>query len=328
VVVTRGKLLQILVKTGAFSVHFEGTFFFTDENDQQLSAQQLRPLNRDDIKSLISANQGTAEGLPLYAQVNKRNISISSESREYIECLWSEPQDVTITRIDFSNQDFTGIDFQGADLRGANLKNAVLWQAKLRGANLWNAMIEGAKLWRADFDSTTQFEGTNWGNYQLGEEKEELYDEATSTYRRLMIWHREKGLFAKEEYFHYREWWTWCQSLKQQKKYLSFAQYLILNWVFGYGISYRKVIRTVFLVVVGFALIYFLLPLYPDYGYVEFLKCLYFSAISFTALGYGAWVSTTGADLGWPKYIGVIEAFVGVFLLALFITTFTRRWTR
>jgi len=98
--------------------------------------------------------------------------------------------------------------------------------------------------------------------------------------------------------------------------------------MFGYGISYGKVIRTISVVVIGFSIIYYLFQLYPGWGFTEFLKSLYFSAISFTALGYGAWVLINGIDLGWPKYIGGVEAFFGVFLLALFLTTFTRRWTR
>jgi len=58
-------------------------------------------------------------------------------------------------------------------------------------------------------------------------------------------------------------------------------------------------------------------------------KSLYFSGVSFTALGYGDWVATLHiAPEGWPRLIGVIESLVGISLIALFLVTFTRKMTR
>jgi len=47
--------------------------------------------------------------------------------------------------------------------------------------------------------------------------------------------------------------------------------------------------------------------------------------VSFAALGYGSWLKDADAV---ARVVGVTETFWGVFLLALFVTTFVRRFTR
>lgn len=49
------------------------------------------------------------------------------------------------------------------------------------------------------------------------------------------------------------------------------------------------------------------------------------SAASFTALGYGSWASQPSV---WAKGIGAAEAVIGVFMMALFLVTFTRKMVR
>lgn len=56
---------------------------------------------------------------------------------------------------------------------------------------------------------------------------------------------------------------------------------------------------------------------------MNFLNCLYFSFVTFTTLGYG--------DLhpvGITKTFATIEAFTGVFMLALFVLTMGRKMMR
>ena len=75
-------------------------------------------------------------------------------------------------------------------------------------------------------------------------------------------------------------------------------------------------------IIVGSALAYFAIgTLEPN----AFLDCLYYSFISFTAVGYGAWVTES---TGWVKWLGVQETILGVFMMSLFLVTFTRKMTR
>jgi hypothetical protein len=94
-----------------------------------------------------------------------------------------------------------------------------------------------------------------------------------------------------------------------------------LRFLYGYGERPLRVIGWVVAVILGFALGHWL------FGTVErgFWDALYYSAVSFTALGYG-WAA---APQGWAgKFLGVGESLLGVFMMALFLVTFTRKMAR
>ena len=73
-----------------------------------------------------------------------------------------------------------------------------------------------------------------------------------------------------------------------------------------------------------FTLVIFAMTYY-FWGNLDVLDSLYFSAVSFTALGYGNWVVE---PIGWVKVLGAIEAFLGIFMMALLLVTIVRRWAR
>ena len=51
------------------------------------------------------------------------------------------------------------------------------------------------------------------------------------------------------------------------------------------------------------------------------IDCLYFSAITFTTLGYGDFRPLEG----WGRILAGSEAFIGAFMMALFVYTFARK---
>ncbi len=55
----------------------------------------------------------------------------------------------------------------------------------------------------------------------------------------------------------------------------------------------------------------------------DFLLCIYTSLITFTTLGYG-----DVHPIGWSRFFASIEAWIGIFMTALFIFVFTRRMMR
>lgn len=110
----------------------------------------------------------------------------------------------------------------------------------------------------------------------------------------------------------------------------------IVRWVWhialealcGYGERVGRVLIAAAVVIVGMALIYLRLgQLTEANGHVvtSFWHALYFSACSFTSIGYAAFAPNAS---GLSKWLGVAEAFTGNFLLALFLVTFTRKLTR
>lgn len=55
----------------------------------------------------------------------------------------------------------------------------------------------------------------------------------------------------------------------------------------------------------------------------DILNCLYFSIVSFTTVGYGDY-----QPIGWSRFIGAGEAFIGAFFMALFVLTVGRKMNR
>jgi pentapeptide repeat protein/ion channel len=96
----------------------------------------------------------------------------------------------------------------------------------------------------------------------------------------------------------------------------------------GHGERVGRVLVAGLVVIIGMALVYLRLgQLTEGNGTVvtSYWHALYFSACSFTSIGYAAF--SPGA-VGVAKWLGVAESFTGNFLLALFLVTFTRKLTR
>ena len=109
------------------------------------------------------------------------------------------------------------------------------------------------------------------------------------------------------------------------------ASLSIFEALLGYGERPWRVIGASFIVIFGLSFVYldYSYFAFSDRGLEEFWSrfkiSLYFSGLSFTALGYGNWVSPTP---GWTRYLGPVESLVGVLLLALFLVTFLRKMLR
>ena len=246
-----------------------------------------------------------------------------------------------------------GTTLYEADLSRANFRFsrfiAVDWQsANLQDANLYGLQLE-----------TIFLDDIKWGDQMVvGHEKEGDWDEAIHVYRVLARAHELAGMNDIAAEFRYRR--EQVQSSRTLSQALSHAtvrrgrgtvwHYLsallrggswsmvkwlsrsFLNMLFGFGERPSRVVWAILLVAGLFGFIYF------DYsgtiepsvnGLTAFLEkagqAIYFSAASSTALGYGSWV---GQELGWVRYLGVVQSFVGTFLNALFLVTITRRWMR
>lgn len=118
--------------------------------------------------------------------------------------------------------------------------------------------------------------------------------------------------------FHYREW----VAIRKGLRWKGHPWQKLWNWVFcllcGYATKPERVIFWAAMFILGLAGIY-------SVSILSFLDSLFHSAVSFTALGYGLGVSTSE---GWVKGLGAFEAFIGVFMMALFLITFVRKMVR
>jgi len=226
-------------------------------------------------------------------------------------------------------------NFQGADLTGAkfgdlgkaggypamldytDLRGAKLIRANFKGCYFYRTRLEGAFIRGADiFDA--HLEEADWGSYKIGEEKGGDFDLAIDYYRRLKGWYTNAGMGGKAAKFYYREKEANRKSLRKRSRHRLALQ--LLRVFFGYGEEWKRVLYWMALFVFGPAVAYYL------FGGLDISYSLYFSVISFTSLGYGKWVDIT--PQGWVQALGAFQAFSGVFLMALLLVTFFRKWTR
>lgn len=237
----------------------------------------------------------------------------------------------------------------------------LLITADLSEATMAGADMRGADFSSIKFNKDTDFININWGKKFCAVGIPQFTLERT--YREIKMWHNEAGMYDIAGEFFYREMTakrdsyliddniiTWAnrkewgitdhwriQYFKEHlhplkpkeilriifpRKPVRWALSMLFNLVCGYGERPLRVITSATVVVFGLALIYFAIgALTPN----TFLNSLYYSAVSFTAVGYGSWVKDA---TGWVKGLGAFEAFVGVFMIALFLITFVRKMTR
>ncbi len=235
-----------------------------------------------------------------------------------------------------------GAHLEGAEFFDAHLEEANLTNSFLEGGRLSGAHLQGVHLFNAHFSTNTQMESIDWGDFILGEEQDAEKEGrryklrlAEATYRRLKQWYTDAGVYDIAGEFFFREmtaqrkgikWWPHPTHRKKinwwlHPRHRAWSKFVSL--ICGYGERPHKVIIWAASVVLGLAFIYFIIG--STWDWAVFLRYLYFSAVSFTALGYGSWLEITN---DWIKGIGAFESFIGVFTIALFLITFTRKMRR
>jgi len=323
------------------------------------------PYTREDVLRLIAENGGNAQYLNLSGKyfekgidlrrLNLRGIILSDAHLERAHL-----REATLERAHLEDAHLERAHLQyayleGADLEGAHLEGADLEGAHLEGADLLHAYLEGAHLWDAKFTADTKLEAVDWGNYVLGEEKRGEFNSAADTYRRLKRWYTTAGIYDMAGKFFYREQEANRQYIQQEilhqlkkakcKKFFHFilksfvrkprqGWNLVWFWIYrilcGYGERPQNVIAWAASVIVISTLVYFTIgSVWEVWQSSTFWNSLYFSAVSFTALGYGSWVklgNNLASDI--IRGIGAFESFIGVFTIALFLITFIRKMTR
>lgn len=244
--------------------------------------------------------------------------------------------------IDLSDLDLSGIIFRNAELAEAHFERSILFLADLQSAFLdhahlneailvranlehtWliNACLEGVHLHGCKISSETHLEFVNWGNYIIRSEKNGIFGQAEVLYRRLKNWYTERGIYDIAGKFYFREMTVKRKALKWWPNPLNRLFSKMISILCGYGEKPERVAISAAVIIFGLATAYYF---GGTFNSSSFLSSLYYSVVSFVALGYGNWVTE---PIGWAKYMGAVEAATGVFMMALFLVTFTRKMTR
>jgi hypothetical protein len=310
------------------------------------------PYTRKDVLRLIKERGDKAEGLDLSGKEFEDGIDLSDLNLSGIIL-----RDTLLVRVHLERAVLFLADLSGAGLLDTHLENAVLIRAELDHAWLHEAHLQGVSLHGARFTSNTSLELIDWGNYIIGEEKKGRYDQAQHIYRKLKIWYTDAGMYdiAGEFFFRemtarrkefrwggYREWIErrerqeaqpskqLCHPLRLKelskaifpRKPSQWALSKLISLICGYGERPFRVVASALVVVFGLAAAYYF---WGTFSSSSFWDTLYYSVASFTALGYGQWAPQ---PTGWARGMGAAEAVIGVFMMALFLVTFTRKMTR
>jgi hypothetical protein len=258
-------------------------------------------------------------------------------------------------------------NFGPATLEKTDFRNTNLFLTNFVDCYFYGTKFEGAFVRGVDI-SNAHLEEADWGSYIIGEEKKGEYYFAEYYYRKFKKWYSEAGMYDIAGEFFFREMTVkrknlWVDSniidllyaadvlglnnftirhlrvvyFKKHlwpfkpfelikaifpKKPFAWIWSMIMNLVCGYGERPERVVISAIVIIFGLALAYYFLG---SFSSSSFLDTLYYSVVSFVALGYGSWAPQ---PVSWAKYMGAIEAVLGVFMMALFLVTFTRKMTR
>jgi len=265
-------------------------------------------------------SQANLQGANLY-EVNLRGANLSHASLQGAHLRSANLQAANLRVADLRGADVSDANLRGADLRWAGLRGADISHANLQGADLRRADLRRASLADASLRDA-KLDGARWGDYKLGEEIAGDFRPVASVYRGLKQRHTEAGMYDMAGRFFYREMEA-RRKLAWKVRNRPYALGMhALRFLYGYGERPERVVASAAAVVFVLALVHWV------FGTVSgaFWDALYYSAVSFTALGYGDWAPD---PQGWAgRFLGVGEALMGVFMMALFLVTFTRKMTR
>ncbi len=292
------------------------------------------PYTREDVGRLIEEHGGSANGLDLSGKVFEDGVDLRDLDLQGIilkkAYLWdTRLQGAELRGAHLERATLSAAHLERATLFDAHLEGAILFGAYLEGADLAGAHLEGAFLAGAEFSSDTILDNIDWGNFILKEEKGNFFKEekpssfsfriAADTYRRLKMWYTNAGVYDIAGTFFYREMEAKRKAQSWKKEPASKLWSWVMRLLCGYGERYGNVVVAALVIIFGLAVVY-------GFGGLNLAYAIYFSAVSFTALGYGSWVDIT--PQGWVQGLGAAESFVGVFMMALFLVTFVRKMTR
>jgi hypothetical protein len=270
------------------------------EEEQQ---EKDKPLTREDIVKKIGEMKGPYDWVDLC-------------NKEFIYKV--DLRGLNLHGIILKKAILAGANLEGVDLSFAKLEGADLSFAHLEGADLSFAHFEGTDLFSTEFSPDTKLADVEWGNYVLDERKKWRLGPIENPYRRLKAWYSNAGMYDIAGKFFYREMEAKRKSVNWWPNPLNRAMSKLVSILCGYGEKPERVVVSALVIIFGLAIAY-------RFGGLSLPYSIYYSFVSFTALGYGSWVPQ---PTDWVKGLGVAETVIGVFMMALFLVTFTRKMTR
>ena len=248
---------------------------------------------------------------------------------------------------DLRKVDFFRANLHGASLYHTDLSQAQLTKADLSGANLNEAKMDDVDLLGAILDGA-RLERVDWGDLAINEkranaalkngQKEEAaarLEEAEEVYRALRRAYAARSDGHNAEFFFRREMATRRRQMPRWSIGRLWSR--LIDLVCAYGESPPRVIVSCMMFILLCGVAYFFLGVLGPEGYAQsdpgaglriiveaLAECVDYSVVSFTSLGY-----SDEARQSWlVRPIAGAQAFIGQFMMALFVVVFGKRMTR
>jgi len=238
-------------------------------------------------------------------------------------------------------------NLQGASLFSVDLRSSELLKANLAGANLNEALLQDAELLGINIDGA-RLERVEWGEHCINEqqaiqaerdgnrdESRAKYKEAEQVYRTLRrafaarAEPRQAGLFFRREMTILRRLMPRWSGNR--------AWFKLVDLTCAYGESPPRVIISALVLNLTCAVWYYFAGVMGPDGPVKFnpsaglgtnvehfFECVYYSIVTFTTLGYSDEARQTWV----VRPIASAQAFIGAFMMALFVVVFGKKMTR
>lgn len=249
---------------------------------------------------------------------------------------------VNLVGANLSGSDLTGTNLSSADLTKANLKGARLWHADLSNAkliesdltdaDLWQARLNNTRLWRADISKAKSLTKQNFLHkknrfFSIYRVYEEGFIAAEETYRDLKRYFINQGRYDDASWASFKE--KTMEKIRLRKtRDLSYIPVALMGFLCGYGEKPQRIIFSSSFVIFIYAAIFYLLKAITQVSISEFTlnfgDYIYYSIVTFTTLGYGDIIPKAFTIY---RLLAVSEAFLGAFMIGLFIFTLARKYS-
>jgi uncharacterized protein YjbI with pentapeptide repeats len=288
---------------------------------------------------------------------NLRGADLTHAEFHYATFTHGDLSGAALARARFDEADLTGTTLSNADLQGASFRRVTFVRTDFTGATFAGTRIEdcdvaAANLRRADLYGAL-FPDTDLGRAILPDGLKSEYDrpgryrEAAEVYAELKLNFRHFGRFGPAERALYREMVAARRArLENHKIWRPLAllrnalEYVFLDLYAGYGTNPWRVVSALVLSWLGFSVYYYLLPYFGglgfgltsyidagggvgplvDLGWHSFQRCLYFSFVTLTKLGFTAY-----EPYGWAKVAAGLESSLAIVSYPVLLVTIARK---
>lgn len=257
-------------------------------------------------------------------------------------------------RVDLGRVHFKNLNLWSCRFEDVNLKDAIFEDCALGLSTFIQAYLRGVKFIRCDllgchFEHSildyaafeqSKLRFVTWAETQvdiealpkqLEEEKEGRFDAARDIYKALRLNLHALGDEAGASWATYKQCIMDRKHLWKQKQYAGWFGSLIMDVMWGYGEKPSRLFFFSLLFCSLCAVGYFVTGVAVNGKCTSvwsetqvmgtFFRCLYFSFVTFTTLGYGDLAPCTPLS----RFLVSFEAFSGVFIMGLFVTANVRK---